>query len=773
MKVYKYILFYITIITIVTIALVFIISGGSKFENDLDITTFNIKYDSWSDFFSIIKANLQQPLSILLVQIVVIIFVARIISWLFKRIGQPVVIGEIIAGIMLGPSLLGLYYPEISALIFPITSLNNLHFVSQIGLVLFMFTVGLELDLNVLKSKAKEAIVIGHASAIFPFIAGMLLAYYLYQDFAPTNIAFVSFALFFGISMSVSAFPVLARIAQERAIHKTKTGTIVMACAAANDLLIWSLLAIIISIVRSGSFLSASYTIVFGLIYIFLMIKILRPFLQRIGELHPSKENLSKPIVAIFFTVLILSACISEIIGIHALFGAFLAGAIMPDNLKFRTLFIEKVEDVSVVLLLPLFFVFTGLRTQIGLIDDPQLWKTTGLILLIAISGKLIGVTFVAKVFGQNWKDSLVLGTLLNTRGLMVLIILNIGYDLGVFSSEIFTMLVLMALCTTLMTAPALTLINRIFNSTSPQMANEISRSSKYNILISFANPEMGKSLLRLAHGFVKELHDNATVTVMHLVESSEIHQYNIEQYETESFEVIIDESRFLKQKITTLFKTSGDIVSEIIEIANKGNYDLLLIGIGKSIFEGNLLGKLLGFTTRIINPDRIINQFAGKESLFGNQALDQKTQLILSKSDISVGILIDKGLEHINLIIIPILSEKDTGIMKFAQKLIKNQRAQITFVDLTGVLGKNIHLKESIKRVEQIAPNHVDIIEVSTIPLEILSKQSLMLISDTSWKKSIEQKYEWLRNIPSTLIISDKTLFLFIPAFVPVFFIG
>ncbi|MDO9634532.1 MAG: cation:proton antiporter [Paludibacter sp.] len=758
MKGYKYILFYVTIISIVTIALFYIISGGSKLENELEVAALNIKYDNLGDFFSIIKANLQHPLSILLVQIVVIIFVARIVSWLFKKIGQPVVIGEIIAGIILGPSLLGLYYPEISDMIFPIKSLDNLHFVSQIGLVLFMFTVGLELDLSVLKSKAKEAIVIGHASAVFPFVAGLLLAYYLYPLFAPVNVTFVSFALFFSISMSISAFPVLARIAQERAIHKTKTGTIVMACAASNDLLVWSLLAVIISIVRSGSFLSATYTIIFGLIYIFLMIKFVRPFLQRIGELHPSKENLSKPIVAIFFTVLILSAFISEVIGIHALFGAFLAGAIMPDNLKFRNLFIEKVEDVSIVLLLPLFFVFTGLRTQIGLIDDPQLWKTAGLIVLIAISGKLIGVTLVAKIFGQNWKDSLILGTLLNTRGLMVLIILNIGYDLGVFSSEIFTMLVLMALATTLMTAPLLTLINKIFDSGSSQTVNEISRSSKYNILISFANPEMGKSLLRLANGFVKELHENATVTVMHLAESNETHQYNIEQYETESFESIVDESGILNQKISTLFKASGDIVTEITEIANKGNYDLLLIGIGKSIFEGNLLGKMLGFTTRIINPDRLINQVVGKENLFGNIAFDYNTQLILSKSDISVGILIDKGLRNVNLIIVPILSEKDLTILKYTQKLIKNSKAQITFVDLSGFLENNIHLKESIKHIEQIAPNHVYYIKVSAIPLELLSKQNLMIISDTSWKKAVEQKYEWLEYIPSTLIISDKT---------------
>ncbi len=758
MKGYKYILFYVIIICILIVALFFIISGGAKIEKEVGITSLPIDNDRLGDFISHIKAHFHSPLSILLFQIVVIIFAARIISWLFRKIGQPVVIGEIIAGIILGPSLLGFYFPEISNLIFPVKSLNNLHFVSQIGLVLFMFTVGLELDLRVLKSKAKQAIVIGQASAIFPFIAGLLLAYSLYPLFVLENVSFVSFALFFGIAMSVSAFPVLARIAQERAIHKTKTGTIVMACAASNDLLVWSILAVVISIVRSGSFLSATYTIMFGLIYIFLMVKLVRPFLQRIGELHPSKANLSKPIVAIFFTVLILSAFISEVIGIHALFGAFLAGAIMPDNLKFRSLFIEKVEDVSIVLLLPLFFVFTGLRTQIGLIDDPLLWKTTGLIILVAISGKLIGTTLTAKVFGQNWKDSLVLGTLLNTRGLMVLIILNIGYDLGVFSSEIFTMLVLMALATTLMTAPALTLINKIFYSDSLQTANEISRRSKYNILISFANPEMGKSLLRLAHSFVKELHENANITVMHLAESNELHQYNIEQYESESFEAVIDESRFLNRKISTLFKASGDIVTDITEIANKGNYDLLLIGTGKSIFEGNLLGSILGFTTKIINPDRLINQIVGKESLFGNIPFDPKTQLILNKSDITVGILIDKGLVNCNLIIVPVLSENDITILKFAQKLIKNSGAQITFIDLSGIIENNIHLKESIKRIEQIAPNHVNCIKVSHIPTDLLSKQNLMIISDTGWKKAIEQKFEWLKNIPSTLIISDKS---------------
>lgn len=758
MKRFKYILFYAIAICLLLLILFIIIPIGSGHEYSLGLQYNPLKSGSLHHFIIYLKENLQNPLTILLVQIIVILLIARIISWLFGRIGQPSVIGEILAGILLGPSLLGLYFPELSNSIFPSESLNNLHFVSQIGLILFMFTIGLELDLRFLKSKAREAVVIGNASAIFPFIAGLILSYILYTQFAPENVSFSSFALFFGITMSVSAFPVLARIAQEKSIDKTKTGTLVMACAASNDLLVWSLLVIVISIVRSGSFLSATYTIAFGILYIFMMIKLVRPFLQRIGELHPSKENLSKPVVAIFFTTLIISSFISEVIGIHALFGAFLAGAIMPDNIKFRNLFIEKVEDISIVLLLPLFFVFTGLRTQIGLIDDPQLWKMTGLIILVAIVGKLAGTALTAKIFGENWRDSLILGILLNTRGLMVLIILNIGYDLGVFSTEIFTILVLMALATTLMTAPMLSLINKLFIVGAPKTTYEISRSSKYNILISFANPEMGKSLLRLAHGFVKELHENATITAMHLAHSSEIHPYNFEQYETDSFEAIIDESKFLNQKISTLFKASGDIVTEITDIANKGNYDLLLVGIGKSIFEGNLLGKMLGFTTRIINPDVLINQVIGKDSLFEKYAFDTKTQLILSKSDISVGVFINKGLENINYIIVPILSEKDTTILKYGQKLIKHSGAQITFVGLAGILENNIHLKESIKSIEQIAPNHIEILKVSTITSEMLSLKNLMIISDRGWKKAVEQKYEWLKSIPSTLIISDKT---------------
>ncbi len=326
------------------------------------------------------------------------------------------------------------------------------------------------------------------------------------------------------------------------------------------------------------------------------MINVVRPFLKRVGDLHTSRENLSKPIVAIFFLTLILSAYVTEVIGIHALFGAFMAGAIMPENTKFRNIFIEKIEDVALVLLLPLFFVFTGLRTQIGLLNDLHLWKIAGLIILVAVTGKFVGSAMAARFVGQNWKDSLSIGALMNTRGLMELVVLNIGYDLGVLNAEIFAMMVIMALLTTFMTGPVLDLINWSFRSSNQSTSAAIAQSGKYNILISFGNPERGRSLLRLANALVKQLNGNASVTVLHLSPGNELHSFNTAEYEKESFAPVIQESVRLDRNIKTIFKESSDINGDITEIANEGDYDLLLIGAGQSIFEGSLLGKISGF---------------------------------------------------------------------------------------------------------------------------------------------------------------------------------
>jgi Kef-type K+ transport system membrane component KefB len=617
-----------------------------------------------------------------------------------------------------------------------------------------MFVIGMELDLKSLKNKAHDAVVISHASIIFPFALGIGLSYYVYNQFAPKGVEFLSFSLFIGIAMSITAFPVLARIVQERGIHKTKLGTIVITCAAADDVTAWCILAAVIAIVKAGSFTSSLYVIGLAILYVVLMLKVVRPFLKRVADINSTKESLNKPVVAIFFLTLLFSSYVSELIGIHALFGAFMAGAIMPENTKFRTVFIEKVEDVSVIVLLPLFFVFTGLRTQIGLIDDPHLWKMTGVIILVAVTGKFVGSALAAKFVGHNWRDSLSIGALMNTRGLMELVVLNIGYDLGVLSTEVFTMMVIMALVTTFMTGPALDLINYIFKNKSNYVPEAIENKSKYKVLISFASSDKGKILLRVANSLVKKQKKNTVVTALHLSLSSEMHSFDLKDYEKEIFMPVLSESEHLNQEVITQFKVSNDVNSEIIETANKGEYDFLLIGLGQSIFEGTLLGKVLGFTTRIINPDRLIDKITGKEGLFENSPFDENTRQILANSKMSVGILIDKGLENLETIFMPIFCNEDSFLIEFTQKLIHNNGSQITILDSLDCVKNNSNLQESIRSIEQIAPNHIMMMNEKTISKDFLKQQDLMIISLESWKKQINTQSVWLNNTPSILIV-------------------
>ncbi|HSN48067.1 MAG TPA: cation:proton antiporter, partial [Flavobacterium sp.] len=624
------------------------------------------------------------------------------------------------------------------------------------GLILFMFVIGMELDLKVLQNRAKDAIVISHASIVIPFALGIGLAYFVYFKFAPEGVAFLPFALFMGIALSITAFPVLARIVQERGIHKTKLGAIVITCAAADDITAWCLLAAVIAIVKAGTFVSSLYIIGLAIGYVLAMLFVVKPFLKKIGELYATKSSLNKPVVAIFFLTLIVSSYITEIIGIHALFGAFMTGVIMPDITKFRNLFIEKVEDVSVILLLPLFFVYTGLRTEIGLINDPYLWRVTGFIILVAVVGKFFGSALAARFVGQSWRDSLTIGALMNTRGLMELIVLNIGLDLKVLTPEVFTMMVIMALVTTFMTGPTLNIINFIFKTRDDGVLDEIPSDDKYNILISFGNKEKGKSLLRLANSLVKKQKESSTVTAMHLTLSDEVHTYNIEEYEKNRFLPLLQESKVLKQEIKTLFQATVDIETNITEIANNGEYDLLLVGLGKSIFEGTLLGKVLGFTTRIINPDRLIDKFIGKEGLFENSPFDERTRQIISKTKTPLGILIDKELQNVNNVFVPIFNPEDSFLIDYVQKLIYNNNSQITVLDVNGHVNTNFVLKSAIDSLEQKYAKNISAINDKIIKKEFLAQQDLMIISIESWKALVDSRSIWLSGVPSVLIIKQ-----------------
>jgi Kef-type K+ transport system membrane component KefB len=376
--------------------------------------------------------------------------------------------GEMVAGLFLGPSLLGLLSPETMAFIFPASSMVTLRLLSQIGVVLFMFVVGMELNVQHLREKGSAAVMISHASIIVPFLLGATLSVYLYSSLAPLHTSFNAFALFIGIAMSITAFPVLARILEDQKLTHTRLGSIAITCAAVDDATAWCILAIVIAIVKSSAIASGFITILLVLVFTVLMLFVIRPQVEKLVRHRIADERQRREFIPATLAFALLSAVFTEVIGIHALFGAFLAGVVMPPLPQFRLFLKEKLETFSSAALLPLFFAFTGLRTQIGLLNDWNGWILCLGIIGVAIAGKLGGSALMARWTGMTWHDAVSVGILMNTRGLVELVVLNIGYDLGILSDRIFTMMVLMALVTTFMTGPLLSLV-KAREGTEPQ----------------------------------------------------------------------------------------------------------------------------------------------------------------------------------------------------------------------------------------------------------------------------------------------------------------
>ena len=350
------------------------------------------------------------------------------------------------------------------AFIFPASSLETLKLLSQIGVVLFMFVVGIDLDVDHLRQRAHTAIMVSHASIIVPFFFGAALALLLYDSLAPASTSFTAFALFMGIAMSITAFPVLARILEDRRMTQTQLGSVALTCAAVDDVTAWCVLALVIAIAQSGTVGTSFLTIGLTLIFILIMLLIIKPQLARLfTTLLAARRGAerSRGVVAGVLAFVFACALLTEAIGIHALFGAFLAGVVIPSAGGLPALLKEKLETFSATALLPIFFAFTGLRMQVNLLNDWYSWAICALIIAVAIAGKLGASMLMAKWTGMNWRDSFALGALMNTRGLVELVVLNIGYDLGILSAQSFAMLVLMALITTFMTGPLLWLVKR------------------------------------------------------------------------------------------------------------------------------------------------------------------------------------------------------------------------------------------------------------------------------------------------------------------------
>jgi len=408
--------------------------------------------------FASLRANFDDPLTRLFAQLILIALAARVCGALAVKLRQPAVIGEMIAGILLGPSLFGWLSPDIFHFIFPSSSLGVLRLLSQIGVCLFMFVVGLDLDLDHLKQHAKTVVLVSQVSIFFPYLLGVVAALFLFSPLAGANTTFTAFALFIGISMSITAFPVLARILEERGLTRSALGSKAIACAATGDVTAWCILALVVAIAKASSLAAAAFSMGLVVLFVLVMLFLIKPRLP--GWIDHATHHGGPPAKGVIASVVIFlfaSALATDVMGIHALFGSFLAGVVMPTRGEFRDSLKLRLENFSSVFLLPLFFAFNGLRTQIDLVNDTTGWMICLGLILLATIGKLGGAMVTARLTGVNWIDSFTLGALLNTRGLVELIALNIGYDLGILSPRIFAMLVIMALVTTCMTGPLLT----------------------------------------------------------------------------------------------------------------------------------------------------------------------------------------------------------------------------------------------------------------------------------------------------------------------------
>ncbi|MGA2413925.1 MAG: cation:proton antiporter [Candidatus Sulfotelmatobacter sp.] len=410
----------------------------------------------------------------LVLQISVILALCRVVGGIFRKLGQPRVVGEMFAGILLGPSLLGWIAPGISSYLFPSSSLGFLNALSQIGVVVFMFLVGLGINPRELKNHGHAAVLTSHVSITAPFVLAAFLSLYLYPKLSDDSVAFTSFALFMGSAMSVTAFPVLARILIERGLLQSRLGTVAIASAAVDDVTGWCILAYIVVLTRAAHSGTSIWMTIGGiLVFAAFMIYAVRPLLRRLEISYRDRGQLSENALALMLLLVLGSALCTEWLGLHLLFGAFMMGAIMPKERTFVRYVLDRFETITVTLLLPLFFAFTGLRTNIGLVKGPEMWMYCGLIVLVATVGKLGGSTLASWLTGMPGREAAGLGTLMNTRGLMELVILDIGLDIKVISPALFSMMVIMALVTTFMATPLLDWIcpDRILREESAKAA--------------------------------------------------------------------------------------------------------------------------------------------------------------------------------------------------------------------------------------------------------------------------------------------------------------
>jgi len=610
---------------------------------------------------------------LVLVEVVIVIGLSRLVGLAFRWINQPLVIGEIVAGIMLGPSLFGLVAPGLAATLFPPETIPFLNVLSQVGLIFFMFLIGLELNPKYLSGNLEVAILTSHVSILVPFSLGTLLAVLLYPLVSNASVSFTAFALFLSAAMSITAFPVLARIITENNLQGTRLGTLALTCAAVDDVTAWCLLAVAIAVAHTGSIVKAIPTIVYSLIYIGLMVTVGRTFLQRLAKYYRRTRRLSQFVLALIYVGVVASALITELIGIHLIFGAFLLGAAMPKNAGLVREIAVKTEDFVLIVLLPVFFAYSGLQTQIGLLNSPGLWALCFAVLAVAITGKYVGTYVAARVSGIDNRQASALGWLMNTRGLTELIVLNIGLSLGVISPLLFTMLVIMALVTTFMISPMLELtypkklikldmVEQEPEETGIDTSTDEDQSNRpYRILVPVANPSSQKGLMQLAVAIAVNYQQPAVIHPLSLIELEE--DYAFESTPQEADRLIAERRQQLEELISRLEPSeAGSYVHPIVRISNNVARETAQISLLK---QANLI--LMGW----------------HRPAFSQNRLGGRVGQILTTAPVDVAVFIDRGEERLESLLVPYSANihDDLALILALRLLVNRQTCRLVIL--------------------------------------------------------------------------------------------
>ncbi|MCU1374293.1 MAG: sodium/hydrogen exchanger, partial [Actinomycetia bacterium] len=544
----------------------------------------------------------------LLLASVVIVVLARVVGSLFRRIGQPQVMGEIVAGIILGPSVLGAVAPSAQHHLFSADVLPFIDVLAQLGLVFFMFLIGLELDVRLIKGRGHAAAAVSHASIVLPFLSGVAVAVLIFTKLGSAEGDFLPFALFLGASMSITAFPVLARILTERGLNKTRLGAVTITCAAIDDVTAWCLLAIVVAVAAANGLGGAFLTIGLAVVFIAAMLVVVRPLVARLATVQEEDGGLSPTVLAMVFAGLLLSSLATDRIGIHAIFGAFLFGAIMPQQSEFVGELSTKLEDFAVIFLLPLFFAYSGLRTEIGQLGtDPALWAYCALIVGVAVLGKWGGSTLAARMVGLTWRESLGLGILMNCRGLTELVILNIGLDLGVIPPALFAMLVIMALVTTFMTTPILAAIYPREEQARmiAEEGGEAEDDSVFRVLVHVPSLANAFELVHTALSLARNQDQPVEVVLLRTIQTADSAVRSGLRQETRGERAaaalrplagFVEGAGFRAVPLAVATRSVGET---IVRVTEERRPDLVLLSLRAPVFGGRLLGGSLGHVLR------------------------------------------------------------------------------------------------------------------------------------------------------------------------------